>query len=272
VVGQPPIAAWRLLLSLDGPLDAVRFEHVRTFASELVERGPDAPPKDSNVKEHTAAPLAVHPEGQQASLEVTTLSVAAGARLEKNVEFAAPSLGRVGVRIVGLTLLARTSYDELAASATPHRVLRLGFLSPTAFLHGRSVSCFPDPGLVFGSHRARWNRLAPAHLQLDVDFAELGLVVRAFEGRSGTVSLGVRSPSGRHRRDFVGFVGNVEYQASRGSERELGRWQTLAGFAPFCGTGANTAAGMGVTMVYEPIEPAVAGRRDGEWTTSRSTR
>ena len=139
------------------------------------------------------------------------------------------------------------TYAELAANARAETRLSLRFISPTSFRSREMHYPLPDPVLVFQSWLNRWNEFAPEEHQINVavlDLAAAHVAVSYYNGRTEMVDFG-----GNKR--VVGFVGTVQYsilRASRIGEEWVRKLNTLADYAPFCGTGHKTAQGMGQTL------------------------
>ena len=245
------IAAWRLHLRLEGDGE-IRFRHVRALIASLVERDATAAAHHGNVKAYTVSPLGLHDQGR-GWFDITTLTDSAARSLFTGVAAArtGPQL-HLGPRSVRLAdepiLLERTSFSELREQP-PARRVHLRFASPVVFLHGRrEQTSFPLPGLVTGHHRARWHAFAPEADALDLDLKRLRPQVAAFEGRSATVADSFRRNGRFIDRRLVGYLGEVTYEATTDEVPLLRAWQAVSSFARFCGTGANTTMGLGVTV------------------------
>jgi len=139
------------------------------------------------------------------------------------------------------------TYAELAVNARTDTRLNIRFLSPTSFRSREMHYPLPDPVLVFQSWLNRWNEFAPEEQQINVavlDIVAAHVAVSYYNGHTEMVDFG-----GNKR--VVGFVGAVQYsilRASRIGDEWLRKLNTLADYAPFCGTGHKTAQGMGQTL------------------------
>ena len=139
-------------------------------------------------------------------------------------------------------LAACTTFAALIREAEPRSTVSLRFVTPTTFRSGgRRNVIFPDPGLLFRSYVARWNALSPERLPESLgEVASERLFIARYALRTAMLNFGSYSE--------VGFVGVCEVRAQEGTAAEaLCAFQALAGFAPFAGTGAKTAMGMGQT-------------------------
>jgi CRISPR-associated endoribonuclease Cas6 len=250
----------RIHVTVEG-IEHLEARHLRATVSSWLE---DDDEHHRNAKPFTLTPLHVSEHGT--AFDVALLDDRLQERLHAGVDAAARRpvhAGRALIRTVGgrdgapSTLVQMQSWENLrGALASPTVTLRL--LTPTVFRQGRNEQIpFPLPGLVFGHHRARWNAFCPPEHQMTLDLSGLWLHVDAFEGRSDVHLDGHRSGPHRHGhrpvRDvtFTGFVGSVTFRSDSHTAAQridpLRDWQTLARFATYCGTGANTTIGMGVT-------------------------
>jgi len=122
----------------------------------------------------------------------------------------------------------------------------LRFRSPTSFRSQDMHYPLPDPVLAFQSWLTRWNVFAPEGLRLNVNTLDLvsahvAVSRHRIETRAVTFD----------RFTQVGFVGRVTYQVVKRrllNDELLRRFNVLAGYAPFCGTGHKTTQGMGRTQ------------------------
>lgn len=123
----------------------------------------------------------------------------------------------------------------------PSADAHLQFASPTSFRRKGSSYPLPEPRLVFGSLRERWNAHAPVPVP-----EELGAAL--------TERLTLRHLALRSRGDaalhMIGCTGRATYHLPRATPEEA-RWLTaLARFAFFSGVGAKTTAGFGRARLY----------------------
>ena len=138
------------------------------------------------------------------------------------------------------------SYADLAAGAPAGTRIRVHFLSPTSFRSREMHFPLPDPFLVYQSWLARWNTFAPEEARINVallDLAVAHVAVGCYDLRTEMVDLG-------RNRKAVGFVGRVQFNVVRAGmigEDWVRRFNLLADYATFCGTGHKTAHGLGQT-------------------------
>jgi CRISPR-associated endoribonuclease Cas6 len=139
------------------------------------------------------------------------------------------------------------SHAQLAAGV-PLQTATVEFRSPAYFSHNATGVVLPDPRLIAGSWRRRWNASLAEGDPLAVGEAawrETHTGLRLAEFNLCTE----RRDSGRGH-DTTGFTGSVTLrlakQAPPGARRVLG---TLVRFAEFCGTGAQTTHGFGATSI-----------------------
>jgi hypothetical protein len=141
----------------------------------------------------------------------------------------------------------RVSHAALA-SGTAAREVTVSFGSPVFFSQNGSDVCVPDPRLIGGSWRRRWNASLPDGSALVISDAAWSethrlLGLDAFDLRTSTRDSG-------HGWERTGFTGaatlRLAVDAPVAARQILG---TLARFAEFCGTGAQTTHGFGATAL-----------------------
>ena len=269
--------------------DMVRPRHLRALVSSLIE------PLDGGKTAHRAniKPFSIEPlrgaEGRLA-IVINMLDEASEHHLNASVVQATAvgrplSLGDASVRLDDppLVEVERRSWTQLRLCAADTRRLTLRFESPTVFRRGRfQQHPFPVPDRVFGPYRDRWNYFAAGLSRseqplddrsehgVDGDEAsrlvcppllddDLGLTVTDFDGEPQHYDDGHYDPRRGRIVDvsYVGYVGTVTFEVrGRQPRPAVRRWlHTLAAFGEFCGTGANTTIGMGVTRYLGP-DPA----------------
>ena len=138
------------------------------------------------------------------------------------------------------------SYPEMVVSSGTDTRFAFHFRSPTSFRSQDMHYPLPDPVLAFQSWLTRWNAFAPEQLRLNVNTLDLvsahvAVSRHRIETRAVTFD----------RFTQVGFVGRVTYQVIKRrllNDELLRRFNVLAGYAPFCGTGHKTTQGMGQTQ------------------------
>lgn len=137
------------------------------------------------------------------------------------------------------------NHADLASGALA-RSFQVTFHSPTYFSQNGTDCILPDPRLIVGSWRRRWNASLPDGSQLEItdqDWQELhhAVSLTSFDLHTD------RRDSGRGR-ERPGFTGTAMLQLSKdASPVTLARFGALARFADFCGTGAQTTHGFGAT-------------------------
>jgi CRISPR-associated endoribonuclease Cas6 len=147
----------------------------------------------------------------------------------------------------------RVTHAQLAAGSAENEVT-VTFGSPTYFSQNGADTMLPDPRLIAGSWRRRWNTSLPDGDPLTIgDDAwretHRALVLGPFDLRTEVRDSG-------HGRDRTGFTGSATLRLARNAPAParavLG---TLARFAEYCGTGAQTTHGFGATTLV----PAAGG-------------
>jgi CRISPR-associated endoribonuclease Cas6 len=146
----------------------------------------------------------------------------------------------------------RVTRAALAAGpALPAVTIR--FTSPVFFSQNGTDVLVPDPRLIAGSWRRRWNTSLPEGHQLAVtddawQVMHRALALTDFDLRTETRDSG-------HGRDRSGFTGTATLRLARNTpaaaRQVLG---TLARFAEYCGTGAQATHGFGATVLLPDRE------------------
>lgn len=167
--------------------------------------------------------------------------------------------------------------EEISHRRVTHAVLAAGpalggvtveFGSPTHFSRNGTDVAVPDPRLIVGSWRRRWNASLPDADPLAVGDDDW----RALQGSLGLAAFALHTETrdSGHGKDRVGFVGRATVALARGSSPSarslLG---TLARFSVYCGTGAQTTHGFGVTSVLPSRRPVTDTDRDRRSALSR---
>jgi CRISPR-associated endoribonuclease Cas6 len=139
------------------------------------------------------------------------------------------------------------SYAQLAAGPLLQTVT-VEFRSPAYFSQNGNDVVLPDPRLIAGSWRRRWNTSLPDGDPLaigDDAWRDTHRALRLAEFDLRTE----RRDSGRGH-DRAGIVGSATLRlASDAPPAARGVLGALARFAEFCGTGAQTTHGFGATTV-----------------------
>lgn len=134
------------------------------------------------------------------------------------------------------------------ASGPPLSEVQPTFHSPTFFSQNGAHVVLPDPRLIVGSWRRRWNASLPEQDPLAIDDDRWREIHQALH--LAAFDLRTQSRDAGHGHDQPGFTGTttlrLDKNASPAARRDFG---TLARFAEFCGTGAQTTHGFGATSI-----------------------
>ncbi|HUZ26624.1 MAG TPA: CRISPR system precrRNA processing endoribonuclease RAMP protein Cas6 [Streptosporangiaceae bacterium] len=137
------------------------------------------------------------------------------------------------------------------AAGPPLAVACLEFCSPTYFSQNGSDVVLPDPRLIAGSWRRRWNASLPDDDVMRIDDDAWHGLHRAI--RLTSFDLRTRRMDSGRGHERAGFTGTATLRLDRdahaAARQVLG---TLVRFAEFCGTGAQTTHGFGATRVRSP--------------------
>lgn len=125
--------------------------------------------------------------------------------------------------------------------------IRLMLLSPAYFSRNGACAAEPDPRLIAGSWRRRWNASLPYGDQLAVGDELWRDIHLALHVTGSGLRTEVRDTGYRPRAGLVGTMTlRLETGAGPAARRAFG---TLARFAEYCGTGAQVTHGFGATKV-----------------------
>jgi CRISPR-associated endoribonuclease Cas6 len=139
------------------------------------------------------------------------------------------------------------AHAELAAGP-PLESATLTFHSPTYFSQNGDDVVLPDPRLIAGSWRRRWNASLPDGGALAISEQAWRELHQAIRMASFTLRT-ERRDSGRGH-DRAGFTGTATLRLVKDAPALAGfSFGTLVRFAEFCGTGAQTTHGFGATSV-----------------------
>lgn len=170
---------------------------------------------------------------------------------------------RIGPVTCAVTDLALhpVSFADLAGGP-PCGGARLDFRSPAYFSQNGSRVVTPDPRLIVGSWRRRWNACAdPAVAISDEQWRAISQSVRLSE-----FDLRTQRRDTGYGRDQQGFIGTATLRVDRNAPSEArAQFTALARFADYSGTGAQTTHGFGATSAT--ILPALATSPSDETTT-----
>lgn len=165
---------------------------------------------------------------------------------------AAPAEARLGHVRCAVTEAShrRIPCRELAAGP-PASVMPVSFRSPCFFAGNGSDVITPEPRLIIGSWWRRWNALLPERDDLVISEDVWREVLRA--ARLTEFGLRTQRRDSGYGRERAGFVGTATLALGREAPARARRaFGTLARFAEFCGTGAQTTHGFGATQVGLP--------------------
>ncbi|NHZ71482.1 MAG: CRISPR system precrRNA processing endoribonuclease RAMP protein Cas6 [Aquificales bacterium] len=134
--------------------------------------------------------------------------------------------------------------------------MTLHFLSPTAFKQGDDakgkpmLQLLPVPRNVFTSLFRAWQAYAPPPQQLPeawLDWCARHILVSRHEIQTATFAIKHKSPTtfAMKQQLYLGFVGNVSFEARDNHKEYRQIWHALGQFAPFCGVGTKRAIGLG---------------------------
>lgn len=163
---------------------------------------------------------------------------------------AAADVLRVGHVSCAVTesILRRVTHGQLAGGS-PVNEVAVSFGSPTYFSQNGTDLVLPDPRLIVGSWRRRWNSSLPSPEDpLAIGDEQWRVTHRALE--LAAFDLRTERRDSGHGRDRAGFTGSATLRLGRDAPAAaraiLG---TLARLAGYCGTGAQTTHGFGATVV-----------------------
>ncbi|MCP5096099.1 MAG: CRISPR system precrRNA processing endoribonuclease RAMP protein Cas6 [Chloroflexi bacterium] len=132
------------------------------------------------------------------------------------------------------------NWQQLALTE-PGRQVGLRFISPTSFKQGPGYLPLPLPGTVFQSPIRIWKTFAPPMMTIPPEWlAWCKQDVFVVQHNIETIQVQISQ-----KEKFTGFVGEVWFEAYKGSELNLRAWQALTDLATFCGIGYKTTMGMG---------------------------
>jgi CRISPR-associated endoribonuclease Cas6 len=196
-----------------------------------------------------AKPFAVHPLSQEGASGEWLWRAAWLPDTPPPATVTATETLRVGhVSCTVAELLQRRVTHAGLAAGPPRAAVTVSFGSPTYFSQNGSGILHPDPRLIVGSWRRRWNSSLPGPGPLEIGETAWRetlpfLRLAAFDLRTETRESG-------HGRDQAGFTGTATLRLDRdappAARAVLG---TLSRFAPYAGTGAQTTHGFGATVL-----------------------
>ncbi|MFF4128276.1 CRISPR system precrRNA processing endoribonuclease RAMP protein Cas6 [Microbispora rosea] len=158
---------------------------------------------------------------------------------------------RLGARSFSVTAFEWTeeTFESLAKGPAVSRA-DLTFRSPVFFAaNGRRIVT-PDPRLILGSYRRRWNEALGESSPYRIEDDMWMVTHRATELHA--FDLRTVKRDGGHGHEVSGFVGTMTLRVT--SEEAKETFGRLLRFASYCGTGARTTYGFGATTVTFPRE------------------
>lgn len=141
----------------------------------------------------------------------------------------------------------RVSHAALAGGPPLAEAL-VTFASPTYFSQNGTDTVNPDPRLIVGSWRRRWNASLPDGDPLALSDNEGSQLSRLLS--LGAFDLRTKERDTGHGRDRLGFTGTAALHLAKNAPAASRKvFGALARFAEYCGTGAQTTHGFGATTV-----------------------
>jgi CRISPR-associated endoribonuclease Cas6 len=159
----------------------------------------------------------------------------------------APDCLRVGhVSCVVTESTQRRVTHAALAGGPPLSAVTVAFGSPTYFSQNGAVVTLPDPRLIVGSWRRRWDASLGEDASLAIDDDAWRETLRFLQ--LGSYDLRTERQDNGHGSEREGFTGTATVRLAKDApalaRKILG---TLARFAEFGGTGAQTTHGFGAT-------------------------
>jgi len=152
-------------------------------------------------------------------------------------------LGPVTCTVTDLAL--RTATHEDLAEADPAEGARLTFLSPAYFSQNGTTVTDPDPRLIAGSWRRRWNASLPPGHDLQINPTLWRDIHLSLHVTGQGLTLSPRDTGYHQQKGMTGTLTLRLESATPHPARQA--FAALATFAPYCGTGAQVTHGFGAT-------------------------
>jgi CRISPR-associated endoribonuclease Cas6 len=141
----------------------------------------------------------------------------------------------------------RVTHARMAAGPVVSSVA-VTFGSPTYFSQNGVGVVIPDPRRIVGSWRRNWNSSLPEAGPLSIDEDTWRNIHPAI--RLAEFDLRTECRDSGYGRDQAGFTGSAVLRLGKNAPPSAGAiLGTLARFAEYCGTGAQTTRGFGATTV-----------------------
>ena len=156
---------------------------------------------------------------------------------------------RIGSVTCAVTDLAfRPAVHTDLANGPPLTEAQLTFRSPTYFTQNGTHVVLPDPRLIAGSWRRRWNASLPGQDPLTIDDDQWRDLHHAL--RLTAFNLHTQSRDAGHGHPQTGFTGTATLRLDKNTPTAIHQaFGTLTRFAEFSGTGAQTTHGFGATSI-----------------------
>lgn len=148
--------------------------------------------------------------------------------------------------VVTESIQRRVTHAQLASGPALSETA-ISFGSPTYFSQNGTDVVVPDPRLIVGSWRRRWNSSLSEEDPLAIGDKAWRETHRALQ--LAAFDLRTERRASGHGRDRAGFTGSATLRLDRRNAPVAARaiLGTLARFAEYCGTGAQTTHGFGAT-------------------------
>lgn len=209
----------------------------------------DGAPHAGQDKAFAVWPLRADPHGGEHAYRLRAAWLPPGPPPESAVTAEKLRIGAVPCRVTG-TEQRSVTHAALSAQPPPEAV-RLTLRSPTYFSHNGMYLIDPDPVLIVGSHRRRWDASLPADHPLRIDDGQWREAVAAIRRHAVPITgIDVRTArrDNGHDRRRLGLLGSITLNLGRDLPPPVRAvLATLLRFAAYSGTGAQTTHGFGAT-------------------------
>jgi len=154
-----------------------------------------------------------------------------------------PSLEIAVSQLPNTEIVSQMDFRE-CFTENPASLIELSFLN-TFFKKAQTSYPLPDPWLMIGAWKNRWNSLLPARVGIEIPIENKRKSEKIQVRRANINTLRVQIAD---YQPNIAFCGSVRLKWL-GDEKELREFVALARFAEFSGTGAKTTMGCGVTRL-----------------------